>query len=355
MKYIWVIALLGVLVAGLAAAWPVGAAVGGTAATTTTTTTTTTTPTPSPTWKQVTAFPRPAFKAQRRIIVTSASAFWHAWNAIRPGDKIVVRGVTFRGESTFSKKLSGWAEVHFVGGTAFAGQKGANRPAAWIHDSSHIRFYGGWLTNPRGGAGITLYDSSYVTWWDFKIDRTANTGLFVQGIKTAVTHVDLRGEISHWGLNLALDPHAEKGTGMHGANLADANTGVSDSRFSLYLHDGAAGSGVEAGGAKSTDFFRNNQLYLRCVNLTMVAKVQVGGNCVQVWGENVTGNAFKYLRANTLQGRPYDATGMYGGQSLATNSVAFGRAVQTNLNPLTGSILWDARASTTFGDVSPTG
>jgi hypothetical protein len=340
LKYIGVIAVLAVLVAG-SAVRPVGAAAKGTRHGT------------KKTWARVTAFPRPSFHAQRRIVVRSAGSFWAAWNALRPGDRITVHGVAFHGEAVFSKELSGWAEVHFDAATTFAGAAGSNLPAAWIHGANHVRFYGGNLTNPNGGSGITLDDSSYVSWWNFTIHDTANTGLFVRGITRASDHLDLKGEISHWGLNLALDPHAEKGTGLHGANLADANHTVKDSRFALYLHDGAAGSGVEAGGSKSTDGFSNNTLYLRCRHLTMVARVQVGGNCAQVWGENVTGNRFAYLQAQNLEGRPYDATGMFGGRSLASDRVGYGRASRTNLNPRVGTVRWDARHSTQFGNVSP--
>lgn len=340
LKFTGVMALVGVLVAGLAIR-PVGAAVDPASHGKT------------KTWAHVTAFARPAFTPQRRIVATSAGTFWAAWNALRPGDEIDVRGVTFNGEAVFSKQLPSWAEVHFDASTRFTGTPGSNLPAAWIHNASNVRFYGGRLTNPNGGSGITIYDSSHITWWGFHIDRTASTGLMVQGIKTAVSSVDLKGEISRWGLKLSLDPHAEKGTGLHGALLADANYGVKDSRFALDLHDGAAGSGVEAGGSKSSDGFWNNTLYLRCRALTMVAKVQVGGNCVQVWGTNVEGNAFKYIEARGLQGRPYDAEGMYGGESLASDRVAYGRASRTNLNPRVGSVRWDARHSTSFGDVSP--
>lgn len=327
---------------------------------TSTTTTTATTPS-SPTWDTATSYPAPAFTPVRTIDVYTKSAFWTAWNAIQPGDEIDVHGVAFTGESVFNKQLSGWAEVHFDSATTFTGAAGSNLPAVWIKGCRYVRFYGGDLTNPLGGSGITLYDASYFTWWNFTIHDTANTGLFVQGINTAVDHVDLKGEISHWGLNLALDPHAEKGTGLHGANLADANYGVKNSRFALYVHDGAAGSGVEAGGSKSTDGFWDNTLYLWCQNLTMEATSQVAGNCAQVWGENTTGNDFAYLEAENLEGRPYDANGVYSGQSLATDSVVFGRAGNTNLNPylaktestLSATTAWDTRHGTLFSDVLP--
>jgi hypothetical protein len=317
----------------------------------------------SASWASATDFPQAAFQPTRTISVASASAFRSAWNAIRPGDEIDVHGVAFSGEQVFAKQLSGWAEVHFDAGTTFTGASGPNLPAVWIHGVRNVRFYGGTITNPHGGSGVTIYDSSNFTWWGFVIHDTANTGLFVQGISAPNDHLDLKGEISHWGENLALDPHAEKGSGLHGANLADANDGVRNSRFALDLHDGATGAGVEAGGASSSDGFWNNTLDLRCRNLSFQAKTQAGGNCLQFWGRNVIGNSIDYLEADNLQGRPYDVNGMAGGQSLATDAIRYGSASSTNLDPslariepgISPGVRWDPRnGPTSFASVSPT-
>jgi hypothetical protein len=302
-------------------------------------------------WLTATHFPRPRFRPTRTIDVNTARQFWQAWNRLRPGQEIDVHGVTFSGKATFRKQLPGWAEVHFLTGTRFTGTPGENLAAAWVDRCRHIRFYGGYLTNPTGGSGIVIYDSSWVTWRNFVIHDTANTGLFVQGIDRPNTHLDLTGEISHWGLNLDLDPHGEKGTGLHGANLADSPFGVSDSRFALNVHDGNTGAGVEAGGR--SDFFKHNTLYLWCRNLTKVATKLTAGNCVQLWGVNVTNNDFRYIEAENLAGRPYQTGGMYDGQSLKTDRVHYGRATNTNLNPLIGPIRWDRRFGTVFRNVSP--
>lgn len=285
--------------------------------------------------------------------VRSAAQFWRAWNKLRPGVEIDVHGVTFSDQAVFSKQLAGWAEVHFDSHTQFTGTPGSNAPAAAVIRCSHVRFYGGDVTNPTGGTGIMIQDSSWVTWRNFVIRDTANTGLAVRGIDEPSTHLDLKGEISRWGLNLSLDTHSEKGTGMHGANLADSPYGVTDSRFVLYLHDGATGAGVEAGGLTSTDSFTHNTLYLRCQNLTKVATRQTAGNCVQLWGINVTYNDFRYIQATNLTGRPYETSGMYDGQSLKTDRVVYGRAIHTNLNPLVGPIRWDPHDGTVFMNVLP--
>jgi hypothetical protein len=305
------------------------------------------------TWRTVTHFARPRFRPTLTVDVHTAGRFWHAWNDLRPGEEIDVHGVTFAGGAVFHKRLRGWAEVHFDSRTRFTGTPGSNRAAAWIDHCRLIRFYGGNLTNPRGGAGIIISDSSWVTWWNFVIHDTANTGLSVRGIRQPDTHLDLKGHISHWGLNLALDTHSEKGTGLHGANLADSPFGISKSRFALDVHDGATGAGVEAGGRRRADFFTHNSLYLRCRNLTKVALRLTAGNCIQLWGENVTYNDFRYIEARNLTGRPFETSGMFPGQSLATNRVVYGRAVHTNLNPRDGAIHWDRRYGTVFKSVLP--
>ena len=304
-------------------------------------------------WSTVTRFRRPRFRPTRTVDVFTARQFWAAWNRLRPREEIDVHGVTFSGEAIFRKSLPGWAEIHFDSRTRFTGTPGSNRPAAWINHCQQIRFYGGDLTNPAGGTGVTISDSSWVTWWNFVIHDTANTALSVRGIEQPNTHLDLKGQIYHWGLNLALDTHSEKGTGLHGANLADSTFGIRDSRFALDLHDGATGAGVEAGGDTGTDYFTHNTLYLRCRNLTKIATRLTAGNCVQLWGINVTQNVFRYIRAKNLAGRPFETSGMRAGQSLDTNRVVYGRAVHTNLNPRVGPIHWDRRDGTIFKNVSP--
>src|SRR5207253_11453920 len=91
---------------------------------------------------------------------------------------------------------------------------------------------------------------------------------------------------------------------------------------------------------------RGNTMCLWCQHLTIVAQHGVGGNCAQVWGENVTGNTFRYVAAQHLSGRPYQASGMFANQSLATDRVVYGRASRTNLNRVYGEVRWDSRNGT---------
>lgn len=320
----------------------------------------------APTWETVTSFRVPAFTPTRTIDVYSEPAFFAAWSNIRPGDEIDVHGVTFTGEVALAaKQLPDWAVVRFDSKTSFAGYPGTkDLPAVWLDKISHVRFYGGDISDSassgQAGTGILIYDSTDVSWWGFNVHDVGGSGVFVAGITRTVASVDLKGEVSHWGENLSWDPHAEKGTGLHGILVADSNYGVEDSRFAIYAHDGATGAGMEIGGASSTDGAWDNTIYMSCRNLTMEATRQIAGNCIQAWGDNVTGNKIAYLRAANIQGRAWDAEGMYKRQSLATDSIAYGRASDTNLNPhlettepsVPARAAWDGRHGIRLGDVS---
>jgi hypothetical protein len=338
-----------------------------TLATTTTATTTTVATTTSPsstTFASETSYPAPAFTALRTIDVSSQSAFMTAWGNIQPGDQINVHGVTFTGQINLTGKiLSGWAQISFDSATHFVGVSSAvNSPIVYLQDDSHIRFYGGDLTESASGGqagfGLLIHGGvTSVSWWGFVVHNVGNTALAVFPAESPSSNLDLKGEVYDWGHNLAFDPHAEKGTGEHGVNLSDAAYPLKDSRVAVYAHDGATGSGMELGSSASST---GNTIYLWCQNLTKVATVQVAGNCLQIWGSNTLSNDVKYLEAENLQGRPFDANGLSSGQSLSTDTIEYGRASNTNLNPSLASTesipagtRWDPRGGAVLGNVSP--
>src|SRR4029077_12286075 len=124
------------------------------------------------TFASETSYPAPAFTPTRTINVTSQSALKTAWSNIEPGDEIDVAPMTLTGEVSFlNKQLSNWAEIHFAPGVKFVGVTSGAFPSVWISNVSHVRFYGGEVTNAASGAtvghGVTIYDSSYLTWWGF--------------------------------------------------------------------------------------------------------------------------------------------------------------------------------------------
>jgi hypothetical protein len=308
-------------------------------------------------WAAATHFARPHFRPTRRIVVRNAESFQRAWRGIRPGEEIEVRGVTFKGQvALVNKRLAGWAEVHFDRRTKFVGYPRAeNMAAVYLTNDSYIRFYGGDISDSASGGmagtGITLHDSSHLLWWNFDVHDVGGEGVYVAGVYKQSSYLDLK-----------LDPHPEKGTGMHAINVGDSYRGVTHSRLAIYAHDGAAGSAMSIGGGRSTDGAEYNTIYMRCRNLSMRATIQVAGNCIQFWGENDIGNVVEYLQARNLAGRPYDANGLYPGQSLSTDVVEYGRASDTNRNPylartewkIPAGMQWDRRGGTVFKNVAGT-
>ena len=79
----------------------------------------------------------------------------------------------------------------------------------------------------------------------------------MRGINRDTSGMDIRGTLSRCGYDLSLDPHAEKGTGLHGFNVG-TGTGhlVKDSRFVLWVHDQPYGAAVQVQGVQ------NSKLYL---------------------------------------------------------------------------------------------
>lgn len=302
--------------------------------------------------------------------MTSAAQLSSAINNLQAGDCVVNTqsgGFSVSGQFVIAKVLSspavidlktGSDAVRFVGdGSPYST---SDAPDVYIHNSSNIRIYGGNIANHR----ILVYNpTSNFTWWNFYVHDTEGDGIDLFAPYTGVgdiNNIDFQGEVNHWGMNCAvMDPHAEKCTGIHGSNVADTSGGsVTNSRIALYVHDAASGAGMEIGTGSTSVGARNNTIYLKCVNLTMKAVSQVAGNCVQVWGNNVTGNHYKYIEATNLQGRPYDCQGLYSGQSLATDVVEYGIASNTNLNlqmneGIPQNMRWDTRGGTVFQNVSP--
>jgi len=289
-----------------------------------------------------------------------------AWSNLQPGDQINVHGVTFTGQINLTgKNLSDWAQITFDSATHFVGVSSAvNSPDVYLQNDSHIRFYGGDLNEAASGGqagfGLLIHGAvNYVSWWGFVVHDVGNTALAVFPAEAPSSNLDLKGEVYDWGRNLSWDPHAEKGTGLQGVNLSDAAYSLTDSRIAVYAHDSASGSGMELG--SDTASSTGNTIYVWCQNLTKVATSQVAGNCLQVWGRNTLSDDVQYLEAENLTGRPYDANGVYSGQSLSTDTVEYGRASNTNTNPYLASTesgipsgeLWDTRYGTSFANVAP--
>ena len=341
------------------------------AATTTTgsTTTTGTTTTPSgggETYDQAISYTqtRPSFTPTRTVPVSNASELQAAISNLRAGDLVKATGpFTVTSASapalTISARLSAHAEIDLTG-VSFVYTGGKQEDGVFLNNAQNLYIFGGDIsTSDTGGVCLRVYGSQNVLWWGWKVHDCGGTGFQAQAIGGPVDHDDFQGEITKVGQNLAWDPHTEKGTGLHGANLWDVATSgaFTNNRFAFYAHDIPVGACVEYG--NSQGIAAGDVLYLKCVNETEVAYSQTGGNALQLWGniDNTTKATLdvKYLEGDNLQGYAYLDSGLSSGVDASGITIEYGRASNTNQNPrYSGRNPWQHSFGEVYQDVLPT-
>ena len=312
-------------------------------------------------YKQAVSYRRrwPSFKPRRTVRVANASQLRRAISNLRPGTVVkAARRFTVSGEMVIQNRLSSPAELD-LRGVSFVYRGGQNRPAVWLNNAKNVRIFGGNAsTADRGGACIVDYGSQHVLWWGFTAHDCGGSGFGAVAIGGPVDSNDFQGTIWKVGQNLGWDTHAEKGTGIHGANLWDGNyTGdFTDNRFAFDMHDIPSGACVEFGNDQPASHATGNILYLRCVNATFVSSQQTGGNALQLWGDTDTlGLDVKYIAGKNLQGYAVWAGGVYPGQTLDGVTIEYGRASKTNLNPrYAHQSPWDRRSGIKYIRLWPT-
>jgi hypothetical protein len=312
---------------------------------------------------------RPAFKVERRVAVTTAAQLRSAISDIRPGDLVTATSAfTVRGETIIDERLPARAEIDLTAGVEFVYDGRDNLPALWLANAENLDIFGGDLsTSDRGGDCVRWTGSQHVLWWGFTLHDCGGTGLDVFTLKPGANGAgpvegnDIQGEIWKTGQHRAWDPHVEKCTGLHGANLADANyEPFEHNRIALDVHDTAcSGAAIEFGSSRATHVPSHNTIILTAADLSFVSKTQTGGNCFGTWGYGIRHTDIKYLQCDNVAGHPYWAHGMFqaaGGRALATDTVEFGRARDVRLNPRYASDAdWDTTDGTVFQDVVPPG
>jgi hypothetical protein len=312
---------------------------------------------------------RPALRVERRVAVTTAGQLRSAISDIRPGDLVTATSAfTVRGETIINARLPAKAEIDLTAGVKFVYNGRDNLPALWLENARNLDIFGGDLsTSDRGGDCIRWTGSQYVLWWGFTLHDCGGTGLGVFTLKPGVDGAgpvegnDIQGEIWKTGQHRAWDPHTEKCTGLHGANLADANYEPFErNRIALDVHDTAcSGAAIEFGSSQATHIPNHNTIILKASDLSLLSKTQTGGNCFETWGYGIRYTDIKYLQCDNLTGHPYWAHGMFqaaGSRALATDTVEFGHAREVRLNPrYANDADWDTTDGTVFEDVAPPG
>jgi hypothetical protein len=296
------------------------------------------------------------FTATRVIDVSSAAGLKSAISNLRAGDLVkATASFAVSGETVIAARLSAPAVIDLTGATVrFVYSGGQNVPAVWLNNAENVRLYGGDLsTADTGGGCLSSYGGQYVTWWGFTAHDCGGTGATIQTVTAAAEHNDFQGTIWKVGQNLAWDPHAEKGSGLHCVNLDDGGQyAFQDNRFAFYCHDIPTGAAIEYGSRNIAPV--RNTIYLKAVNLTFVSQTQTGGNAIQFWGVNGQSADVKYLEVQNAQGYGLFAGGMYSGATLSGVTVEYGHASTANLNPrFSGQNPWDSTHNVAYKRVQP--
>jgi hypothetical protein len=329
----------------------------------TTTTTTATTTNPSAggdSYQQAIAYTqsRPAFSPARTIDVSSGSELSAAIANLRAGDLVLATAdFTVSGETRISARLNSPAVIDLSGHTVkFLYSGGGNNAAVTLNNPQNVRIYGGDVsTNGTGGGCIFSTGMQNDLWWGFNAHDCGGSGLTLIPNTQPITGNDLQGEISRAGLNLAWDPHAEKGTGLHGAYLGNGANSFANNRLALYIHDQPTGAAIQYGADSGKTAPTNNVIYEKAVNLSDVATQQTGGNGIQFFGINGQSADIKYLQVDNAQGYALFDGGMQSGTTLNGVTVEYGRATNTNQNPrYHGQNPWRTSKGANYNDVTPT-
>jgi hypothetical protein len=315
---------------------------------------------------------RAPFTPRRTIDVSTADQLRAAIAGLRAGDLVRATGdFTVQSSSgpalVIANRLSRPAVIDLSGHSVrFVYTGGRNVSAVWVENALDVRIYGGELsTSDTGGVCLSMTGSQHVTWWGFAAHDCGSTGLTMFTLQPGasgygpVEYDDVQGEVWKMGQHPAWDPHTEKCSGLHGANLADNNQAqFAHNRIALYVHDSAcAGSAIEFGASRRTPLPDENTIILRAQRLTYLSRVQTGGNCFQTWGYGIRHTTIEFLGCRDTTGHAYWAGGMFGAagpDGLSTDIVEVGQASGTNQNPRYHSEpTWDRGGGTVFEDVRP--
>ena len=288
----------------------------------------------------------PPPKPRDAVRVATKSSFERALAQAHAGETIFVTGnLRIAGEFTGFDRIIKGRTVNVVldPGVQFVGGEANGLPAVWVRNSGGWRIWGGTITNPRGG-GLLFYSlPGPFTWTGFRVRDTAGTCVGVLPVDGDIGRLVLEGQTGTAKPNLSLDPHAEKGTGIHAWNIADANGGlVERSIFAADVVDQATGAAVQIDtgriGAGVTVYARARRLgfALPGTSWSGNARKQVAGNVIQLWGGTLKGSLeLRYIEGADIKGRLLDTTGVHSGANLSRVTVDLARVSGPLLtNPL---------------------
>lgn len=284
------------------------------------------------------------------LTISSASANNYTIQGKNPASTVVIdfgTKATTRTTAWGAPTSSNYVKFDFSG-------TGGGR-ALWITNCSNLNIYGGEFTS--NASGILVNGTTHDCWIvDQVIHDVGGTGisLFPTGT-TSIHDCTVRCEVGpNWAMNPPLDPHGDKGTGLHCCNAWDAGTASSfyNNRIAIHGHDslqpgatsfsqvwpeGGGGSVIQFGQPNTSGTCGGNELFALGVNNLMIpngtnpgsTQSQTGGNVINGWGSHpLTGTVFGWLEGNNITGCLLHTDG--GAWSSTPITVNHGRGTSTN-------------------------
>jgi hypothetical protein len=300
-------------------------------------------PPPAGTWEDMLAaeFPITSFTPSRTVTVTSAVQLNAACADLQAGDRINASGFTYNGsfQGLRDKNLSDWAELHFTNVQFVATGTQYGFP---LINTSKIRVFGADVSG--GGYGVPIFKCQDV---EFRgaVHDIGGTACHPVPNGVRATRITVVLEAWNCGLNHTLDPHADKGTGLHALYAGDSGSLPNiDCRYAVDTHDQTNC----AGGVQLTNQ-QGGYIAVRAHDLSFRSTTQTAGNAIQHFGSS-SQNCDMWIEAERITGHGFRSQG----GSLSSNTVVYGRAEDFCLNPREGTKAWDTVGGITYGvDVQP--
>lgn len=247
------------------------------------------------------------------IVCTTRAQFDTAYGKLQPGQWIDCRGITFQGEIKAHRALSALAKITYDAACKFVGNSTIGSAPTSALDvtgaafTQHLFAKGASITNPGGNGIHAVGGTHHCTFDGVYVHDTGADGVDWFGGPYGDTHDNfLRAEIENVALqSLKFDPHAEKGTGLHGMNLQDSNhSSVRNNIVAIYVHDCPkyGGSAIECGVASGGSQPYGNHYYIKAERLLMNAKSQTAGNGMNWWGGAQHDNIVHVIEVDHIAG-----------------------------------------------------
>lgn len=289
----------------------------------------------------VSALVPPKFEYTKQVPVTTLKDYLAMVANPQPGYWYDVQSVSVPGRVDARHALSAWCKFTYDAGCKFTGSAVGSDPIPVMEVTGaafqqHIWAEGCIMTN-RGGNGIHSQGATHHCVFDGAMAQDMGAdGYALFGGAYGPGHDNfMRLRAKNIALESAkFDPHAEKGTGLHGMNFQDSNKNPwYNNIIAIHCSDcpGAGGSVLECGVASGGAQPYGNTYYVKGERMLFFAKSQSGGMGINMWGGPQHDNTFAIIEVEDVAGYAMNM-GAQGGQ-LTNVKVLKGKATNACRNP----------------------